>query len=128
MGYKNIEPRWKKGESGNPNGRPKKLHPTLMKTTAYSKSQIADIIQYMVSLTEKELDQIISDNTSTVFEKTISNAIKKSMQKGYLDSMETLLNRVYGKPEQSLDITSNGKTIDNKIEIEILTNKIKKND
>jgi type IV secretory pathway protease TraF len=124
MGYKDIKPRWKKGESGNPNGRPKKLHPTLMKTTAYSKSQIADIIQYMVSLTEKEIDEIIEDTKSTVFEKTIANAIKKSLQKGYLDSIETLLNRVHGKPNQSVDITSNGNTIDNKIEIEIIKSKI----
>ncbi len=128
MGYKNIEPRWKKGESGNPNGRPKKLHPTLMKTTAYSKSQIVDIIQYMVSLTEKQLNEILDDANSTVFEKTIASAIKKSISKGYLDSIETLLNRVYGKPNESLDITSNGKTLNDKIEIEIITTKMKNND
>lgn len=128
MGYKDIQPRWKKGESGNPKGRPKKLHPTLMKTTAYSKNQIVDIIQYMVSLTEKQLNEILEDNESTVFEKTIASAIKKSISKGYLDSIETLLNRVYGKPSDSLDITSNGKDLNNKIEIEIITTKLKQND
>ena len=26
-GYKNIQPRWEKGVSGNPNGRPKSMLP-----------------------------------------------------------------------------------------------------
>jgi len=81
-----------------------------------------------VSLTEKQLNEILDDSNSTVFEKTIASAIKKSISKGYLDSIETLLNRVYGKPNESLDITSNGKTLNDKIEIEIITTKMKNND
>lgn len=120
MAYKSIEPRWKKGESGNPNGRPKKLHPTLLKTTSFSLSQINDVIQYMVSLNEKQLDEVLLDDVSSILEKTIASALKKSIKKGELFSLETLLNRVYGKPNEKLDITSQGEKIENKIKIEIL--------
>jgi hypothetical protein len=74
-----IEPRWKKGESGNPNGRPRKL-PELSKL-------MADILG-----DEK--------NGLTTAER-ILKAIEAKALKGDIKAAEMLLDRGYGKPKQT---------------------------
>lgn len=120
MGYKDIQPRWKPGESGNPKGRPKK--PVLtMKVEGYKLAEINDTIQMMCSMTAEELKKIWDNPKSTILERTIASALKKSIEKGNLDSMETLLNRVYGKPKEKVDITTAGEKINEpRVTIEIL--------
>lgn len=119
-GNPNIKPRWKKGESGNPNGRPKK--PVLqMRVQGYKLAEINDTIQAMCSMDIQQLTEIWQNPKSTVLEKTIASALRKGIEKGNLQSVETLLNRVYGKPKEQMDITTNGETINTpKLEIEII--------
>ena len=111
---------WEKGESGNPKGRPKK--PVLaMKIEGYKLAEINDTIQSMCSMDLDQLKKIWDNPKATVLKKTIASALRKSIEKGNLDSIETLMNRVYGKPKDSLDITTQGDKIDsNKIQIEII--------
>jgi hypothetical protein len=45
---------------------------------------------------------------ATILEKTIANAMRKSLEKGSLYSIETLLSRVYGKPKESVDMDIQG--------------------
>lgn len=124
-GRANLKPKpWKKGQSGNPNGRPKKLVSQLFINKKFSLSQINDIIQQLVGCEEKELEKIVESDNATMIEKTVAQALLKSFNKGNLDSIETLLNRIYGKPSESVDITSQGQRIDNKIQIEIVKKQI----
>jgi len=99
----------KKGEVRNPNGRPKKLK-GLLQREGYKISEINDTIQIMMNMDVEELKKIFSDPKSTILEMTVANALRKSMEKGKLDSMETLLTRVYGKPkekvEQEINVTN----------------------
>lgn len=76
-----IEPRWKKGESGNPNGRPRKL-PELDKL-------LADVLG-------EEKDGITAGEA-------ILKAIRAKAAKGDVRAAELLLDRAYGKPKQSID-------------------------
>ena len=122
MGYKDIKPRWKKGESGNPNGRPRKFVSQL-KLDGYKVSEINDTIQNMMSLNVDELKKVWDNPNATILEKTIAGALRKSMEKGNLDSMETLLTRVFGKPKQEMDITTGGDKLNKPaFEIKIITN------
>ena len=118
-----VEPRWKKGESGNPKGRPKK--PVLqMKVAGYKLAEINDTIQAMCSMTLDQLREVWENPDTTLLERTIAAALRKSIEKGNLDSLETLMNRVYGKPNEKLDITSAGDKLEqNKIQVEIITTK-----
>ncbi len=118
-GYKKIEPRWEKGVSGNPNGRPKK-YVTLLREQGYALSQINDTIQVMLQMDLDELKEVWDNPKATILEKTIANAMRKSLEKGSLYSVETLLTRVYGKPKETQQVSSdsrievvfvNGKTI-----------------
>jgi hypothetical protein len=100
-GHRNLKP-IQKGEVRNPNGRPKKMK-TLLGRQGYRLSDINDTIQIMMLMDLEELKKVFEDPKSTILEKTVANALRKSMEKGKLDSMETLLTRVYGKPKEKLE-------------------------
>ena len=100
----NIEPhKFKKGQSGNPNGRPRK-YISLLKEQGYKLSEINDTIQVMMAMDMEELKSVWDNPKATVLEKTIAAAIRKSIEKGSLYSIETLLTRVYGKPRENADV------------------------
>jgi poly-beta-hydroxyalkanoate depolymerase len=114
----NIEKhKWEKGESGNPNGRPRK-YVSLLKEQGYKLSEINDSIQAMMAMDLEELKQVWDNPKATVLEKTIANAMRKSLEKGSLYSLETLLTRVYGKPKEQMDINT-----DNKVEVVFIEGK-----
>lgn len=77
-----IEPRWKKGESGNPNGRPPKL---------------PELHILLANVLGKEG----KDGLSAAEE--ILNALHAKAKKGDTRAAELLLDRAYGKPKQSID-------------------------
>jgi hypothetical protein len=82
-GYKKIEPRWKKGETGNPKGRPVKL-PEL----------------------DKLLAQVLGEEKDGITAgEVILKAIRAKAAKGDVRAAELLLDRAYGKPRQTFDTT-----------------------
>lgn len=92
---------FQKGESGNPNGRPRKYVTTLA-ANGYKRSEINDTIQAMMAMTIEELKGVYENPSATILEKTIAGAMRKSLEKGTLYSLETLLSRVYGQPKQEV--------------------------
>jgi hypothetical protein len=106
---KNIEKyNWEKGVSGNPNGRPRK-YVSVLKDAGYRLSEINDTIQNMMAMDLDELKAVYDNPKGTILEKTIANAMVKSLQKGSLYSLETLLTRVYGKPKETSSVENTGK-------------------
>ena len=106
----NLKPNWEKGESGNPNGRPKK-YVSALKEQGYKNSEINDCILVMISMDLDELKDVWQNPRATILEKTIANALRKSLEKGSLYSIEVLLSRAVGKPKESIDHTTNGETM-----------------
>ncbi len=98
-----------KGETSNPNGRPRKFISQLKKE-GYKQSEIFDAIQVLISMQPDELNNVRLNPKATVLEITIASAILRSIEKGELDSLETLLTRIYGKPkekvEQEINVTN----------------------
>jgi hypothetical protein len=109
---------YKPGQSGNPKGRPKRAV-SYLTGKGYKLTEINDTIQEMVGMNIAELKKVRESDNATILEKTIAEALKKGLEKGNLESIETLLNRVYGKPKQDYDITTAGDKLDNKPRIEI---------
>jgi hypothetical protein len=102
--FPNEETQFKKGKSGNPNGRPRK-YVSLLKEHGYKLSEVNDTIQAMMAMSMDELKLVWDNQDATVLEKTIANAMRKSIEKGSLYSIETLLSRVYGNPKQMTELT-----------------------
>lgn len=98
----NLKP-FKKGQVANPNGRPRK-YVSILKDAGYKVSEINDTIQNMMAMDLQELKEVYENPKATILEKTIANAMKRSLEKGSLYSLETLLTRVYGKPKETAEI------------------------
>ncbi len=112
---------WKKGQSGNPNGRPRKFVCQL-KDMGYNKQDINQTIENMMAMTLNELADIFKDEHATILERTIANAMRKSLEKGTLYSLETLISRVHGVPSQTINQLITEKPIFNGIDINVTTN------
>ena len=109
---------WQKGQSGNPNGRPRKFVCQL-KEMGYNKQDINQTIENMMAMTLNELADIFKDEHATILERTIANAMVKSLQKGTLYSLETLISRVHGIPTQTVNQTISERPIFNGIDINV---------
>jgi poly-beta-hydroxyalkanoate depolymerase len=103
-----VKHQWQVGQSGNPNGRPRK-YTTLLKEQGYKLSEINDTIQTMMQMTIDELKEVWDNPDATILEKTIANAMRKSLERGSLYSMETLLTRVYGKPKETQQVSTDSR-------------------
>jgi hypothetical protein len=88
----------------NRKGRPRK-YVSLLKENGYKLSEINDTIQAMMAMDIEELKEVWDNPQATILEKTIANAMRKSLEKGSLYSIETLLSRVYGNPKQMTELT-----------------------
>lgn len=97
-----------KGETNNPNGRPRK-YVSLLKEQGYKLSEVNDCIQALMAMDLQELKAVWDNPKATILEKTIANALRKSLEKGSLYSVETLLSRVYGKPKESQQVQTDSK-------------------
>lgn len=119
-GYKNLIP-YTKGQTGNPKGRPRKFVCQL-KDMGYNKQDINQTIENMMAMTLNELADIFKDDNCTILERTIANAMRKSLEKGTLYSLETLISRVHGVPSQTINQTITEKPIFNGIDINVTEN------
>ena len=116
-GKKNLIP-FVKGVSGNPAGRPRKFVSAL-KDIGYNKQDINTTIENMLAMTIKELAEVYNDVDATILEKTVAGAMKKSLEKGSLYSIETLISRVHGVPSQTINQTITEKPIFNGLDLNV---------
>ena len=130
---KGIPPKhtqFKKGESGNPNGRPRKLysdHIKDMKDKGYSpptRTEYFDMVGLLLAMTEEDLKAFAQDKDRPYWIRLIiidmnSKNTRTKMMADYRDWL-------FGKASQSMDLTSKGDKINvsvieiggSKIEIE----------
>jgi hypothetical protein len=106
----NLKPFKPNDERINKEGRPKKFT-TLLKEHGYSLSEVNDSIQAIMSMNEVEIKEVLKNPDATMLEKTVAKAIIKSYEKGSLYSMDTLMNRVYGKPKEEVNATIEAKVV-----------------
>lgn len=92
-----------KGETNNRLGRPKPLA-LKMKAEGYHMQDINATIENMLAMTMTELKAVFDNPEATALEKTIAKAMAKSIEKGSLYSLETLLSRRFGKPKETQDV------------------------
>jgi hypothetical protein len=104
MPFPNDDTKFKAGESGNPNGRPRKFV-SLLKEQGYKLSEINDTLMALLSMDMNELKEAFENPKATVLEKAVAGAIRKSIEKGSLYNIETIITRAMGKPKEQQDHT-----------------------
>jgi hypothetical protein len=103
---KNLKPAWKKGESGNLNGRPPKVFTDLAKQfqkegyKGVSKREITEALEVLIGLPEHKLKEILTDPNQPILFKVL---IRSMVGKDGVSTIESILNRVHGKPTQSIE-------------------------
>lgn len=102
MPFPNDDTKFQPGESGNPNGRPRKFVSQL-REQGYKLSEINDTLMVLLSMDLEELKAVFDNPKSTVLEKAVSNAIRKSIEKGSLYNIETIITRAMGKPKEQTE-------------------------
>tara|TARA_R110000744_G_C19331192_1_gene558573 strand:- start:108 stop:536 length:429 start_codon:yes stop_codon:yes gene_type:complete len=109
----NLTP-FKKGQTGNPKGRPPKLvsHITAELNaegyTAVSKSNIMDAYLTLIQLPYEEIKAIASTKDKLKHPFLYKLVAKELTGKRGSDMLEKLLDRALGKATQNTDITSKG--------------------
>ncbi len=101
---------FKKGQSGNPNGRPKKVA-TKLKGVGYSPKEISDAILILMAKTKSQLEKIAKSSKSTALELIIISAIIKGVKSGKVIDVMALVTRAIGQPVQT--VNHGGSALDN---------------
>ena len=110
MNDHNLIP-FKKGQSGNPNGRPKKtiaLVNSQLEDDGYleaTKSDITSCYLRLINIPVPELTILVNDKTQPALIRIVGKAILSG--KGF-DIIEKMLDRGIGKAQNNVDITSGG--------------------
>jgi hypothetical protein len=116
-----VKPRWTKGQSGNPGGRPPKLITTLitdLKKKGYDRvtsGSIIEVYEVLLNLPEGELKDIINDYNQPLSIRIIGKQLMGN--KGF-EAIETVLSRAQGRPKQQLEVgASSEKPLEIKVKI-----------
>lgn len=95
MGKKdNLKPAWKKGQSGNPNGRPK---------GAKNRSTIA---KYWLEVNQKLKNPITGKEENMTQEDLMTLALIKKAREGDVNAYKALMDSGYGSAMQTIELKS----------------------
>jgi len=105
---------WQKGESGNPNGRPPSVLVRIREeigidfTTTIPKAELYQAIASMMELTSTDLKALFEHPSTPVFVRIVAKGLHDDMRTGNMRSLTEILDRIYGKPEQSSKVQLSG--------------------
>jgi hypothetical protein len=89
-----IEPRWEKGESGNPNGRPK------------GAKNRSTIVKYWLEVNQNLKNPLTGESQTMSQEDLMTLALIKKARDGDVNAYKALMDSGYGAPLQQIEQTN----------------------
>ena len=106
----NIKPhQWEKGQSGNPNGRPRLLVSSVIEQMknkgieSVSQSDVKETFLMLINLELLEIKELVKDERQPAIVRIVGKEMLSG--KGF-NIIERMLDRALGKPDSKLDMTS----------------------
>ena len=113
--YKPVPPvhmRWKKGQSGNPGGKPK-IPDDIKETRSLNQYELERIINRYLHMTKGELVAAIKNDATPMMEVTVASIVLKAASGGDHLRLDFILNRLIGKVKDKVQIE------DSRVEIKL---------
>lgn len=95
------ETQFKPNESGNPNGRPKKIY-TILKETGYSKDDIRTAFNELAWTKFDELEKQFSDPNAPAIVRVIAHVFTRAIEKGDYRYISEIIQQIAGKPKETV--------------------------
>ena len=90
------------------------VHPENRHNGAWKKESTPRYkLEQMMKLSEPALRKVAEDKDAPLFERKLATAIAK----GQWREIKEMIQEVYGKPKENVDVTSNGETIGKSVEV-----------
>lgn len=102
----NIDPhKWKKGQSGNPKGRPPKLNNAIRAIPKDAQEKIYSVLHYALSLPNvKEAQEYFERKDLGEYGYVLQIALRALAGKNGWLAVCDILDRLFGKPRQTTDV------------------------
>jgi hypothetical protein len=97
---------WKKGESGNPNGRPP-LPPEVKAIRALTHQEIKELGEVILGCNRDDLELIVKNHEATVLRRWIAKVALNGLDHGNMMTLNALLDRIVGSTPKELKVTGN---------------------
>lgn len=113
--FPNDETKFKKGKSGNPNGRPRRFVSSVIKELEdkgierVSPSQVISLYEKLLNASIKELTELANDEEASWEVRQTAKYMLKNPEKAWADVHD----RAHGKAKQYTDLTTGGDKLTN---------------
>lgn len=97
---------FKKGQSGNPKGRPK-LDPEVKAIQQFNKDEVSKLLNKYSRMTQKEMLKVYNSEKAMMIEKWTAKIFIKATVEGDYRAMDYVLNRMVGKVADKMEIEDN---------------------
>lgn len=107
MGKPHLKPPWKKGQSGNPKGRPKgsvSVIPHALREI--SLPIFREVIETVLKGNMAALNAIIEDPEAPVIKVAVAKSFRKALKAGDYSTVERIIERIVGKIPDELNLVS----------------------
>jgi hypothetical protein len=94
---------FKKGQTGNPNGRPT-LPKEIRNLKKFSTKELEDLITVLFQADDVEIQAIINDPTAPRIKKIMAQVLEKAMETGNMNQVDMVLNRIVGKVKEKVEL------------------------